>query len=116
MPVLGVERLTTRSHGNDLIRSNANLIELSARPLIFEFDIAAEFPAEFRQASLKGRSLGLSAEITREKSTHQHRDAPFLLARLCTCREWQCGPNGNAFDEIASSHCPFLRLRTTPTM
>jgi hypothetical protein len=27
----------------------------------------------------------------------------FLLLRAC--REWQCGPNRNSFDEIASSHC-----------
>src|SRR5690349_18942281 len=30
------------------------------------------FPAEFRQASFKGSSLSLSAEIIRQKSAHQH--------------------------------------------
>jgi hypothetical protein len=81
------------------------LIELGAWPAIFKFDIAAHFPTEFRQASFKGSSLSLTARIVGKKPAHQHCDAPFLLARLRAGRAWQCGPNRNSFDEIASSHC-----------
>jgi hypothetical protein len=64
-----------------------------------------QFPPEFGQAGLKGGSLGLSVSIVRQKAAHQHRHAPFLLARLRARRDWKRGPNSNSFDEIASSHC-----------
>jgi hypothetical protein len=71
-----------RPHGNNLIRSDANLIKLSAWPAICEFDIAAQFPAEFSQPAFKGGNLSLPARIIGQKAAHQHGNAPFLLARL----------------------------------
>ena len=93
MAVVGVERVTTKigPHADNLIGSDANLIEFSTRPAIFEFDIVAQFPAELGQAGLKGSSLRLSAKIIRQKSAHQDCDAPFLFALLRACRERPCG-------------------------
>src|SRR5262249_57570305 len=80
-----------RPHRDNLIRRDANLIELGAWPAIFEFDIAAQFPAELGQAGLKGSGLRLSAKLPPQQSAHQNCDAPFLFARLRVCRERPCG-------------------------
>src|SRR5438270_13380968 len=58
-----------RSHHDDLVRSNAHLIEFGAWPTIIEIYITAQFPAQFRQALFKSVSFRLSARIARKKST-----------------------------------------------
>ena len=68
--------------------------------------------AEFRQAGLKGSGLGLSAPIVGKKATHQHSDAPFLLARLRARRERPCGcGSADKLDELPSSHAPLSSKR-----
>src|SRR5262249_32654673 len=70
-------------------------------------------PALFRQASFKGSSLRLSAEITRQKSSHQHCDTPLLFALLRACRERPCCRAAKERDEIAPLHSITSSARAT---
>src|SRR5262249_52876795 len=55
----------------------------------------------------------LSAEITRQKSSHQHCDTPLLFALLRACRERPCCRAAKERDEIAPLHSITSSARAT---
>src|SRR5262249_49293949 len=92
-------------HCDAFVRSDTHWSKLGPRPAIVEFDIAAQFPADFLQTFLKGVNLCLSVGFAAVEPTHEYRDAPLLFALLRGCGERPCnGRTSNSFDEIASSH------------
>ena len=93
-------------HCDDLVRSDTHLSKLGPRPAIVEFDIAAQFPADFLQTFFKGVNLSLSVGFALGEPTHEYRDAPFLLALLRGRGERPRNRRtSNSFDEITPSHC-----------
>ena len=92
-------------HCDDLVRSDTHLSKLGPRPAIVEFDIAAQFPADFLQTLFKGVDLRLPGGFAAGEPTHQYRDASLLLALLRARCERPTGQRANCgFNEIAASH------------